>query len=98
MAKARLAEEADSDLDGIFRYSIETFGLAQAERYKQALGACLARLAQDPRLGRPVEGRTRTFFQYRCQRHVIFYVKDGDGIFVVRVLHTAMDFVRHLPG
>ena len=28
--------------------------------------------------------------------HWIFYVAQADGIFVARVLHERMDFVRHL--
>jgi plasmid stabilization system protein ParE len=32
----------------------------------------------------------------RASRHVIFYVCRGDEVFVVRILHDAMDAARHL--
>jgi len=92
-----LSREAEADLDDIFRYSIETFGLKQAERYYLALEECLQRVAEASALGRMVVGRSRTFFQYNCQRHGIFYITADDGVFVVRVLHLTMDLNRHLP-
>ena len=90
--------EATADLDDIFRYSIETFGLDRAERYRSALQECLERVAHTSMLGRTVAGKKRTFFRYNCLGHGIFYTTDGDSIFVVRVLHLAMDFKRHLLG
>jgi len=96
VAKYSLSREAEADLDDIFRYSIETFGLKRAERYYLALEECLQRVAETPSMGRPVVGRSRTFFQYNCERHGIFYVTADDGVFVVRVLHLTMDLKRHL--
>ncbi len=98
MARYSLSKEAKADLDDILRYSIETFGLERAERYYLALEECLQRVADAPMLGRTIAGRSRTFFQYNCLRHGIFYINDDDGVFVVRVLHLTMDFKRHLPG
>ena len=97
MARYSLSREAEADLDDIFRYSIETFGLTRAERYYLALEECLQRVAETPALGRAVAGRSRTFFQYNCMRHAIFYAIADEGVFVVRVLHLAMDLKRHLP-
>jgi toxin ParE1/3/4 len=97
VARYSLSKEAKADLDTILRYSIETFGVERAERYYLTLEECLERVASDPMLGRTIAGRSRTFFQYNCQRHGIFYVTDDDGVFIVRVLHLAMDFKRHLP-
>ena len=71
MAKVRLSEQAADDLEEIFVYTIETFGLAQAERYKSALDAGLQRLADDRRLGKPITGGTRTFYHYTCERHAL---------------------------
>ena len=97
MAELRLSERALDDLEEIFFYTIEKFGLVQAEHYKSLIEAGLARVAEDPRLGHPIEGRTKTFFQYNCERRGIFYTNEVNAIFVVRVLHLSMDFKRHLP-
>lgn len=99
MGEYRLSEQAAADLEDIFVYTIETFGEAQAERYKTKLEDAMSRIADDPRLGRAMEGRTRTFFQYNCESHGLFFVVEDDkSILIVRVLHLAMDLPRHLPG
>lgn len=97
MARVHFSELAITDLEDIFFYTIETFGELQASRYKSLLETGCERLSSDPRLGRALIGRTQTFYHYPCERHVIFYTMQNDGILVVRVLHAAMDFVRHLP-
>ena len=97
MARYSLSKEAEADLDDIFRYSIETFGLKRAERYYLGLEECLRRIAESPTLGRAIVGRSSTFLQYNCQRHGIFYIAVNGGAFVVRVLHLTMNLKRHLP-
>ena len=97
MVRFRLSEQAVNDLEEIFVYTIETFGLLQAEKYKTALEAGLTRIAADPRKGVPWAGRSRMFFQYSCESHAIFFAKEGSTIFVVRILHLSRDFARHLP-
>jgi toxin ParE1/3/4 len=98
VAEYSLSNQAADDLDQIFRYTIETFGLAQAERYYRTLVECLERAARQPRRGRAIAGRGRVFYQHNCRRHGIFYSIGDRGIFVARVLHLAMEFRKHLPA
>lgn len=93
----RLSKDADADLEGIIIYTIETFGFVQAELYRLSLESGFQRLARDLRIGRRFETRLGAFRKYSCESHVIFYVEDDKGILIVRILHSAMDFVRHLP-
>jgi toxin ParE1/3/4 len=97
MVEYVLSRRAEADLDSIFVHTISTFGLPQAERYRDQLAASLERVVADPRLGKALIGRSRMFFQYNCLRHGIFFTMERRGIFVVRVLHLSMDFKRHLP-
>ena len=97
MADVRFTEQAIADLEDIFVYTIETFGELQAERYRASLERGCQRIADDPRLGRSIAGASRSFFYHPCESHVLFYMKQADGILIVRVLHATMDFVRHLP-
>jgi toxin ParE1/3/4 len=97
MAEYRLSGRADLDLADILGFSIERFGLERAEKYKISLYLCLRRVADHPRLGRRLTGRAKAYLRYACQRHVIFFTIDADGIFVVRVLHASMDHRQHLP-
>lgn len=70
--------------------------MRQAERYYLAIEDALQRIAGTPELGRTIAGRTRTFRQFNCQRRAIFYTVGTDRVFIVRVLHLAMDFKKHL--
>jgi toxin ParE1/3/4 len=97
MAEFRLSKRADLDIFEILVFSIERFGLERAEHYKAGLEGCLQRVANDPRLGRRMTGRAKTYLRYVCQRHVIFYSQEAEGTFVVRVLHGSMDHMRYLP-
>lgn len=99
MADYVLSNKADDDLGGIYLYSHRTFGEAKADAYFLSLRDCLQALAESPELGRPVPQLHAGLLCFRHARHIVFYMKDPQGIFVVRVLHDAMDFIRHLePG
>jgi toxin ParE1/3/4 len=90
-----LSNKADNDLDEIYVYSYRAFGEAKADAYFQSLSGSLETLARNPRLGRPAHIRPGLFC-YSHGRHVIFYMIEATGIFVVRVLHDAMDFAQHI--
>lgn len=91
-----LSNAADSDLTEIYLYSYRTFGEAKADAYFLSLRDCLQMLAGDPRLGRSAASIRPGLFYRRHARHMIFYVVEDPGIFVVRVLHETMDAPRHL--
>jgi toxin ParE1/3/4 len=95
-AEYRLSERADRDLTEIYIYTFEKFGELQADRYLLKLHDCLQRLAQEPRTGRSVREVAGNYRRSDCGSHGIFYQDAPDGIFIVRVLHLAMDFPRHL--
>lgn len=47
-------------------------------------------LADDPYLGRTCDRVRSGLRRFEVQKHVIFYVVEEGGIFVIRVLHAAM--------
>jgi toxin ParE1/3/4 len=96
MAEYRLSNLAILDIEDILHWSIESFGLDRAERYKDDLGRCMQRVADDPRMGRIVEG-SDVYLRYSCGQHVVFFSLGKDEVFVVRVLHARRDFKQHLP-
>lgn len=98
MADYVLSRAADGDLAEIFTYSFQTFGEAQAETYFLDLSACLRMLADNPRLGRGAGLSHRDMLKHAHGSHVIYYLIEEPGIFVVRVLHRSMDGERHLPS
>jgi len=96
-AEYRLSARADRDLAEIYVYTFEKFGELQSDRYLLKLHDCLQRLAPEPDRGRVVRDVTGDYRRFDCGSHGIFYQDAPYGIFVVRVLHLAMDFPRHLP-
>ncbi|HAH10679.1 MAG TPA: plasmid stabilization protein ParE [Alphaproteobacteria bacterium] len=94
--KLVLSVEADRDLDDIFSYSFERWGTAQAEKYRGHLWAALSRILKQPHKGRIMIRPGGTVFSVTAERHRIFYEVDGAEIFILRILHQAMDPGRHL--
>ena len=96
MADHRLSSRAEADLAGIADYTIKTFGIEQARRYRDTLEACFRTLAENPRLGRNAEQLASGLRRFEHQSHTVFYAEDEGGILIVRILHVGMDAPRHL--
>lgn len=96
MADYVLSNKADADLDDIYVFSHRTFGEAEADAYFTGLSDCLRMLAENPRLGRPADDIQPGLLRHDHGRHVVFYIIESGGIFVVRVLHQAMAIERHV--
>ncbi|HEX9462809.1 MAG TPA: type II toxin-antitoxin system RelE/ParE family toxin [Alphaproteobacteria bacterium] len=96
MADYVLSNKAESDLTEIYFYSYRIFGEAQADAYFLGLRDVLQSLANNPRLGRPVPQIRRGLLCHRHARHIVFYITEDTGIFVVRILHDSMDIPRHI--
>lgn len=84
------------DLEAIAEYTIERFGLEQARGYRDDLGACFDRLANNPKLGRPAGELGPDLRRYEHRSHIIFYQQTLEGILIVRVLHYRMEVTRHI--
>ncbi|MBS0504349.1 MAG: type II toxin-antitoxin system RelE/ParE family toxin [Proteobacteria bacterium] len=91
MARLRLSRAADDDLAGIRRYSETEHGAEAADSYLRSFNNAFARLREHPKLGRQRLGLPRGIRGLSCGRHILIYRYAGDEIFVVRVVHQAMD-------
>lgn len=96
MADYRLSKRAASDLARISDYTIETFGIEQARRNRDALEDCFRTLADQPKIGRSADAFAPNLRRFEIQSHIVFYLPDDSGVFIVRVLHERMDLSRHL--
>jgi toxin ParE1/3/4 len=96
MSRYYLRPGAENDLEHIWRYSIEHWGEARAERYMSDLRKALERAAEAPSAGRQVKIGARMLYVRRAGSHRIFYRETERGIEVLRVLHARMDFARAL--
>ncbi len=93
MARLTVSEEADRDLDALYRLGVEMFGLPRADRYIEGLLNALDRIADFPaaaRLRTELEPPTRA---YPYKSHLILYDIDAmGGVLVVRIRHGHEDW------
>ena len=96
--KLALTHAALEDLRSIRAYTLETWGAEQEERYLNRIWAKLDSLRADP-----TRCRLRADLFPGCRiaaegKHVILFRANDDLLEVVRVLHAAMDFKRHVDS
>lgn len=89
-------EEADSDLEDIFDYSVEQFGFARAEQYMVNIEQTFKELAANPKLGRRFDPDINHYLQYPVGSHCIFYAPTDNGVEIFRILHKNMLPILHL--
>jgi toxin ParE1/3/4 len=92
-----VSPRARADLEEIWDYTAERWGIDQAEIYVRLLQDAIETVADDPRKGRPCDDIRAGYRKYAAGSHMLFYRSAGaGGIDVVRILHGGMDFERHL--
>ncbi|MBK6907436.1 MAG: type II toxin-antitoxin system RelE/ParE family toxin [Rhodocyclaceae bacterium] len=99
MAEFRLTPAALRDLEEIWLYTKQQWGIAQAALYLDALNRAFEAMAQAP-LSVPACENIRPGYRRRQVEHHAVYYRVEDGavpmVTVVRVLHERMDASRHL--
>ncbi len=91
-----LSSLADKDLEDVFDYTLEEFGLDQAISYLQSIEKVLQQLIVNPDLGRERPDIRTGLRSFPKGSHVIFYRIQTDVLKVVRVLHGSRDVLRFL--
>jgi toxin ParE1/3/4 len=95
-AEYRLAPAAEHDLEGIWLYTLEEWGIEQANRYADELIAAFDQLAKNPQRGKSCDHIREGYCCGQTGRHVIFFQITEYGIAVIRVLHALMSTPKHL--
>ena len=91
-----LSPSAIRDLQEISDYTLHTWGAEQEDRYLKGLWAKLAEIQSNPESLRLREDLAKGCRSVRHEKHVIFFSIKGQRLQVIRILHGAMDFNRHL--
>lgn len=85
---------AEDDIDEIWDYSAQRWGVEQADSYTDAIRDACNALAKGAKHGRP-----SMFQEYKkcvCGSHVIYFRDSPNRIDVIRILHSKQDAERHL--
>jgi toxin ParE1/3/4 len=102
MMRVLRAPQASRDIIDVLAYTKERWGVAQAREYRKLLKEAIEAIARDPGRGKPredVRPGIRAFHiaqRGRPARHILFYRFGSGTLEIVRFLHDAMDFERHL--
>ncbi|MCA1748383.1 MAG: type II toxin-antitoxin system RelE/ParE family toxin [Parasphingopyxis sp.] len=91
-----LSDEAEADLRAIIRFSVERWGIEQAERYVQLLRDRLQDLTRHPRIGSPADSMSPGLRRFSYISHVAYYRVVRHEIRIVRILHKRMRESDHI--
>lgn len=89
-------EEALTDIEEIWLYTLQTWSLEQADRYFEMIMKEIAFLAQKPKSGKNLKAIREGYFSAKVKSHFIFYRFSATELEVVRVLHESMDIPNRL--
>ena len=95
MSRVTFSPAAIADIDGIWDYTAERWGVDQAEHCADDIRDTCNALAAGLKKGRAVDVR-EGYLKYAVGKHFVFFVMVGDGITVIRILHQQMDAGLHL--
>ena len=92
-----LTPRAQNDLDEIWDYTADRWGLDQAEAYTRQLWMHIQTIADRPALGRECPEIRPGYLRFPSGSHILFYRFTSEGIDIVRILHARMDYEQHVP-
>ena len=95
-AEYRLTPEAARDMETIWLYTLNKWGLEQANRYTDELTEAFGQLAANPKMATRCDRIRKGYRRSQVGRHAIYFRQIDYGIVVVRVLHDRMLSTLHL--
>ena len=96
MAAYTLRKLAQNDLEKIWIYTYEEWGLVQADTYLQSLISRFDWLAASPLSGRKRDDIKSGYYCFPEGMHLIFYTIQNNKINIIGLPHQSMDIVSHL--
>jgi len=95
-AEYKLSPSAREDMEAVWLYSLQEWGLSQTDRYIDDLTTAFEFLTGNPKAGTSCESIRVGYRKYLVIRHVVYYRETNYGIEIIRVLHDRMLALRHL--
>ena len=96
MKKVILSEAADVDLEDIFDYTLDEFGVDQAVSYVSGFDDVFDTISENPEIGRERKEIREELRSLTKDKHIIFYRTLNDHVRIVRILHGSRDLPRFL--
>jgi len=90
-----LRQIAQEDLESIWLYSFQEWGIEQADAYIRTLLARFTWLAENPQLGQSRPDVKTGYYAYPEGMHMVFYMITRTGIDVIGIPHQNMDTLSY---
>ena len=91
-----VSKKADVDLDEIWLYTVETWSLAQADRYYSLIFDEIDHICEHPTSGKSLDHIRKGYRASKVKSHLIFYRLIDETIEIIRILHERMDIDSRL--
>jgi len=91
-----LSKRAKQDFQGIIRYTAKRWGKDQARTYSEAIITTCEGLAEETVISRSSDDIRQNLRKAKSASHFIYFEEREYEVFVIRILHQAMDTGRHL--
>lgn len=92
MSEYRLSRKAVADLSSIWDYTVDQWGVAQAQRYLEVIHLACEKLAHGQISGQDASAIRPGYRRLPVQSHVLYFRVSRDRpILIVRILHQRMD-------
>jgi len=84
-----------SDLEEIWLFTFEEWGLEQADKYLNSLFSRFEWLSRNPYTGKDREDIKNGYYCFPEGMHLVFYTMTESGIDIIGIPHQNMDVVSH---
>lgn len=91
-----VSPRAAHDLDALFDYTEERWGLDQAVTYTLGIRRSIEEICEGRRYGRKILGLRKAYLSVVYQSHYLIYRETPHSIVLIRILHQRMNIGRHL--
>jgi len=95
--KYRISEQAISDLNNIWVYTLHKWSKKHADRYYDLIIGEIEFVADNFMTGKSAESTRKNYRVSKIKSHLIFYRKqENNHVEIVRILHQRMDIKNRL--
>ncbi len=87
---------AQVDLEEIWLFTYEEWGIDQADKYLNLLFSRFIWLAENPLIGKKRDDIKAGYYCFPEGMHLVFYTLTQNGIDIIGIPHQNMDVINHI--
>lgn len=96
MLELAIRPRAARDFKDIWAYTAQQWGEAQADQYLRDIDREIQGLLKFPEMGTSCDAVRTNYRALHVRSHLVFYLRTGQCLEIVRVLHESMNVKSHL--